>query len=153
MNDLHVRKRRDHTQRDPSVDSHASRASRQSVRSTNQQSVQPTNQQSARSTNHRPASNRKPLAPGHKPEAVFVKPTTLPPFSQHRSVKRPRETDESFDNTEDSVAKRTRSHTQGEKRFATEPPSSDHPAKKWRSEQVSLLHYVSAYFSMHRRQQ
>ena len=120
----YIRKRRDHVRRDSSVDSRASNTSKQS-------------------TNQR----RKPHTAPHKPAAVFVKPTALPPFSHHRSSKRSRELDISDDSEEDTVAKRTRSHTQGEKRLAAESPASEPPAKKWRIEQVSLLQFVSSYFA------
>jgi hypothetical protein len=121
----HVRKRRDHVRRDSSCESHASIASR-------------------RSTNQRQAPGRKPQTTPNKAAASFVKPTALPPFSQHGSFKRARESDTSFD---DTVAKRTRSHNRGEKRAATESSSPEPPEKRWREEQVSLLQFVSSYFT------
>ena len=80
------------------------------------------------------------------PPPVFKKPTTLPPLSLHRPVKRKNKTD----NPADTVAKRTRSQA-GVKAASDEPtdlyiPESKIVRKTWRLEQTCVLDYVWDYF-------
>ena len=142
---VHVPKRRDHARRDSSIDSRASGTS----------STAPTNQPAGR----HPPTQRRPR------ETVFKRPTRLPPLSVHRSTKRVHESDDDVP-PEDAVYKRTRSHTQGEKRPTSSSPLPEakrnrpdqgekRPAeeipgssrKKWRPEQVALLTFVSSFYS------
>ena len=117
---VHVPRRRvnsSRTRRDSSADSRASSATQRS---------------------------KKSAAQAHQKRADnFVRPTALPPFSQHRRTKRTRDDDDG-DETEDTVAKRTRSRA-GEKRSA-EPGIQFPEPKRWRKEQVLLLQFVSSYF-------
>ena len=73
----------------------------------------------------------------------FVRPTALPPFSQNRQPKRARSPSVDDDDDDNAVYKRTRARTGGEKRHADFPQPA---SKRWRTEQVSLLEFVSSYF-------
>ena len=79
-------------------------------------------------------------APVKRQDTVFARPTALPPFSQNRLPKRPRE--DSY--SEDFIAKRTRAQRQ--KRALEEDGVEEPEPKRWRSEQLSLLQFVSDYF-------
>ena len=120
---VRVPKRRDYVRsnRDSSVESRAS---------SNQSAVSSRGQRLPRQR-PQPSTSREP--------ATFVRPTSLPPFSQHRAPKRQLEEAE-----EDYIAKRTRS------RSITKRPAEltvgEPEAKKWRREQVDLLQFVSSYF-------
>ncbi len=120
----YTRRRRDHAPRDSSVDSRTSTASK-------------------RSASQQPSAAHKSTA--HRPDPVFAVPTQLPPFSQHRSVKRPHDIDNSPE--DDSIAKRTRSHHhRGEKRSAA-TTTAEPPPKRWRAEQIALLQFVTSFLS------
>ena len=119
-----VRKRRDYVRRDSSVDSRTSNITQQSVTS--------------QASTHNPR-----LQTAQRKTEKFLKPSGLPQYSQHRSVKRPIEDTAACE----GMAKRTRSHTQGEKRPAADSAEPEPPSKKWRPEQVLLLEFVSSYFS------
>ena len=82
-------------------------------------------------------------APVKRQDTVFARPTALPPFSQNRLPKRPRE--DSY--SEDFIAKRT--HAQRQKRALEEDGVEEPEPKRWRSEQLSLLQFVSDYFLNH----
>ena len=137
---VHVPKRRAHHRRDSCADSVTSEVSRCSAHSrasvSSKASIRPRPSTSSGKSANTPTPPRQ--------EDRFVRPTSLPPLSQHRPVKRTRE-----DDTDDSIAKRTRSHTAhtaGVKR-SPEPHCEETQPKRWRPEQVSLLSYVSGYFS------
>lgn len=129
---VHIPRKRDHSRarRDNSVDSRDSAS---------QSSVSSRGQRSANQRRRPTASNQRPLR--CEQANKFVRPTGVPLFSHHRTK---RQLDEGGE--EDFVAKRTRS--QFVHKRPAEPDSDELPeAKRWRTEQVALLEFVSLYFS------
>ena len=96
-------------------------------------------------------SQRSKGATTKQQAANLVKPSALPPFSQHRSFKRPRCASEHCDSEPDTIAKRTRSQIQREKRSA-ESKLEQPETKRWKAEQVLLLQFVCSYFSSRQQQ-
>jgi hypothetical protein len=144
---VHVPKRRDRVRRDSESSVATSVATVRSRQSINQRDPkirgEARNNRDTRTTNEHPALNQanprdtRTTASRHAPNQMdkFVVPSGLPPFSQ----KRQREPDDEY------IAKRTRSRLQGEKRTAELGDEPD--TKRWRAEQISLLDFVSRYFS------
>ncbi len=147
MRQTHVPRRRDRVRRDSDASSTASIASsvasRQPRRSANRDS---------RATPERPAPEcpaperpapecsaperptpecSAPQRPASQRTDTFVVPHGVPPFSRLRQLE-----------ADDSIANRTRSR--GVKRPAE---TTNSETKRWRPEQVSLLDFVSRYFS------
>ena len=148
---VHVPKRRDSHSRDHSADSRVSNSSAHSRVSNNSTHSRVSNN----SANHRtPRQHSKAVKANHaqspapqKRGDCFVKPTSLPLFSHHRSKRTRSDTEGS----EEAVAKRTRSQTVTNNKRPVEPdtdePPPEPPTKRWRVEQVSLLSFVSDYFA------
>jgi len=139
---VHVPKRRDHPRRDDSADSRASMTSAASATNHRPKVLRGHRRAPAPETNQRVDSDAP--HPSRAPDAAFKRPEGLPPQSVHLPRKRSRDIDDDPTPT-DAVYKRTRSHTQGEKRPAEEIPGPS--CKKWRPEQVALLTFVSSFYS------